>query len=124
MAVSRAQIAFAEELFAPLGVSSRRMFGGAGLYADGVMFALIDGDDEAIYLKADDALRAELAAEGCRPWIYTYPSGPRAGQAMETGYMSLPDSALDESDAACAWGRRAVAVALRAQAAKPRRTSE
>ena len=118
MAVSRAQIAFAEELFGALGVSTRRMFGGAGLYAEGVMFALIDGD-EVIYLKADDALRAELAAEGSTPWVYTYPSGPRAGQAMETGYMSLPDSALDEPDAACAWGRRALDVALRARAAKP-----
>ena len=117
MAVSRAQLAFAEELFGPLGVSSRRMFGGAGLYAEGVMFGAVM--DDVIYLKADDALRADLAAEGSEPWVYTYPSGPRAGEAMEMGYMTLPDSALDEPDAACAWGRRALDVALRANAGKP-----
>jgi DNA transformation protein len=120
MGVSASQVAFAEELFAALGVSTRRMFGGAGLYAEGVMFALID-DSEAIFLKADAALRAELAAEGSYPWVYTYPSGPKAGQSMETGYMSLPDGALDEPAAACDWGRRALAVALKAQAAKPAR---
>ena len=118
MAVSGAQLEFAEELFAALGVSTRKMFGGAGLYAEGVMFGLIDGD-EVIYLKADDALRAELAAEGSTPWIYTYPSGPRAGEAMEMGYMSLPEGALDDPQDACAWGRRAIEVALRANAARP-----
>ena len=118
MAVSRAQLAFAEELFAALGVSSRRMFGGAGLYAEGVMFGLIDGE-EVIYLKADDALRAELEAEGSRPFQYTFPSGPRAGQTVGMGYWSLPDSALDEPDAAASWGRRALEVALKANAAKP-----
>jgi DNA transformation protein len=118
MGVSASQVAFAEELFAGLGVSARRMFGGAGLYAEGVMFALID-DSEAIFLKADATLRAELAAEGAHPWVYTYPSGPKAGQAMEMGYMSLPDAALDEPAVACDWGRRALEVALKAQAAKP-----
>jgi DNA transformation protein len=121
MGVSASQVAFAEELFADLGVSTRRMFGGAGLYAQGVMFALID-ESEAIFLKADEALRAELAAEGCYPWVYTYPSGPKAGEAMETGYMSLPDAALDEPAAACVWGRRGLDVALRAAAAKRAKT--
>ena len=121
MAVSRAQLAFAEELFGPLGVSTRRMFGGAGVYAEGVMFALIDGGEEAIYLKADEALRADLEAEGSRPFLYTFPSGPRAGETVGMGYWSLPDAALDEPDAACAWGRRALDVALKAKAGKARR---
>lgn len=118
MAVSRAQLAFAEELFARLGVSSRRMFGGVGLYGEGVMFGLIDGDD-TIYLKADDTLRQELEAQGSRPFLYTFPSGPRAGQTVGMGYWSLPEAALDDPEEACAWGRRALEVALSANAAKP-----
>jgi len=118
MGVSAGQIAFAEELFAGLGARSRRMFGGAGLYAQGVMFALID-DSEAIFLKADAALAADLAAEGCAEWVYTYPSGPKAGQSATMGYWSLPDAALDDPAVACDWGRRALDVALRADAAKP-----
>ena len=44
------------ELFAQFRpVSVRRLFGGAGLYADGVMFAILSRD--VIYLKADDARR-------------------------------------------------------------------
>lgn len=53
------------ELFAGVGrVQIKRMFGGAGVYADGLMFALLAED--SIYLKADDALKAALAEEG---WI-------------------------------------------------------
>jgi DNA transformation protein and related proteins len=118
MAVSASELAFAEELFSSLGgVSAKRMFGGAGLYSQGVMFAALM--DEAIYLKADEALKRDLAAEGASPWIYTYPQGPKAGVSMEMGYMSLPESALDDPGAACAWARRAVDVALKAQTAKP-----
>ena len=75
MAVSPGQIAFAEELFAELGCRTRRMFGGAGLYAEGVMFGMID-DGELIRLKADGDLAADLEAEGSTEWVYTYPSGP------------------------------------------------
>jgi DNA transformation protein len=120
VAVSAGQIAFAEELFAELGCRARRMFGGAGLYAEGVMFAMID-DSETIRLKADANLAAELEAEGCAEWVYTYPSGPKAGQSIAMGYWSLPDAAMDEPAAAAEWGRRALAVALRAQAGKPAR---
>ena len=50
-----------DDLFAAFGkVQSRPMFGGAGLYADGLMFALDVG--EGVYLKADDALAAALEA--------------------------------------------------------------
>ncbi len=43
---------YIRELFADFGaVQIRRMFGGAGLYAEGVMFALVTGG--LIYLKAD-----------------------------------------------------------------------
>jgi DNA transformation protein len=118
--VSPGQIAFAEELFAELGCRARKMFGGAGLYAEGVMFGAID-QDEVIRLKADDALSAALAAEGSAEWVYTYPSGPKAGQAIPMGYWSLPDAALDDPAVASDWARRALAVALRAQAAKPKR---
>jgi DNA transformation protein and related proteins len=118
MAVSRSELAFAEELLCGLGdLSSKRMFGGAGLYSQGVMFAALM--DETIYLKADEALKRDLAAEGSAPWIYTYPQGPKAGVSMEMGYMSLPESAMDDPAMACAWARRAVDVALKAQAAKP-----
>ena len=120
MAVSAAQLAFAQELFEGLaGLSSRRMFGGVGLYAQGVMFRLVD--DDVIYLKTDAALRESLGAEGSRSWIFTAGKGPKAGQPQETSYWSLPEAALDDAEEARQWAERALAVALAAQANRPER---
>ncbi len=100
---------FVVELFEELGpVRVRRMFGGAGVFAGDVMFALIA--DDVIYVKADDALRSELEAEGCEPFRYTRPS---TGAQADMGYLSLPPSALDDPEEASAWGRRALDVALK-----------
>lgn len=106
---------YVHELFAGLGpVTIRRMFGGAGVFQDGMMFALLA--DDSIYLKADAALRAELLAEGSEPFLWTRPSD---GRVMDLGYAGLPSAALDDPDEACQWGRRALAVARAARAAKP-----
>jgi DNA transformation protein len=112
---------FVRELFQGLGpIHIRRMFGGAGGYADGVMFLLILSD--TIHIKVDDALRAELRAEGSGPFIWTPESGPRKGEQVEMGYWRLPESALDDPDEAVAWGRKALAVARFKAAAKPKKT--
>jgi DNA transformation protein and related proteins len=110
---------FVKELFAGLGpVQIKRMFGGAGGYADGVMFLLLA--DDAIYLKADDALKAELREEGCGPFVWEPQSGPRKGEKVDLGYWRLPDSALDDPDEAAKWGRKALAIARAKVAAKPK----
>ena len=108
---------FVLELFEGLGpVRIRRMFGAAGIYAGDVMFGLID--DETIYLKTDDALKAELAAEGSVGWVYS-----RApGKGEETSYWRLPETALDDPDEAAAWARKSLAVAeAKAAQKKPKR---
>ena len=117
MAVSAREVAFAEELFAGLGdLTVKRLFGGAGLYSEGVIFGAIM--DETVYLKAGAALIADLEVEGSTPWVYTYPSGPKAGQTIPMGYWSLPEAALDDPQEACDWARRALKVALQAKDAK------
>lgn len=109
---------FVRELFAGLGpVQVKRMFGGAGVYADGVMFALLAND--VIHLKVDDVMKAELRVEGCGPFIWTPASGPRAGEQVEMGYWRMPDSALDEPDLAAEWARKALGVAKAKAASKP-----
>lgn len=112
--------AFVAELFAGLGpIQVKRMFGGAGVYAGGVMFALLA--DETIYLKADDALKTELGAAGSGPFTWTPGTGLRAGQEIEMGYWRLPDAALDDPDEAAQWGAKALAVAKAARAKRKRR---
>ena len=108
---------FVRELFAGMGpVQIKRMFGGAGVYADGVMFALLAED--TVFLKTDAALKAELGAEGSGPFIWVPESGPRAGERVEMGYWRLPDAALDDPAEASAWGAKALQVARAAASAK------
>ncbi len=102
---------FAVELFEGMGaVKVRKMFGGAGLYLNDVMFGLID--EETIYLKTDKALAAALMAEGSAPWIYA--KNPSAKHT----YYRLPLDAMDNPDEAATWGKRAYLVA--AALKKPR----
>jgi DNA transformation protein len=108
---------YVKELFAGLGpVQIKRMFGGAGGYADGVMFLLLA--DETIHIKADEALKAELREEGSGPFEWIPQNGPRAGEKIDLGYWRLPDSALDDPDEAVAWGRKALVIARAKAAAK------
>ncbi|MBL8547480.1 MAG: TfoX/Sxy family protein [Hyphomonadaceae bacterium] len=109
---------YVKELFAGVGpIQIKRMFGGAGGYADGVMFLLL-GDD-TIHVKTDDALKAELREEGSGPFVFTPQNGPRAGEKIDLGYWRLPDSALDDPDEAAIWGRKALNVAKAKAAARP-----
>lgn len=108
---------FVRELFEGMGpVQIKRMFGGAGGYADGVMFLLIA--DDTIHLKVDDALKDELREEGCGPFVWTPQNGPRAGEQIDLGYWRLPDAALDDPEEAVRWGRKALAIAKAKAAAK------
>jgi hypothetical protein len=69
-----------EELFAPFAiVSTRRMFGGHGVYFDGLCFALSLGGD--VYLKVDAETQAAFAAADSRPFVYA-----ARGREVQVGY--------------------------------------
>jgi DNA transformation protein len=106
MAVSADYRDFVLEQLAPAGrVTSRAMFGGVGLYLDGLFFALID--DDTLYFKTDDATRARYEGAGSKPFC-PYPGQP--DQSM--GYWAVPADVLDDSEALAAWAREAMGVAL------------
>ncbi len=103
------------ELLAPLGaVRARRMFGGHGLYLDGLFIAILA--DETLYLKADAEEQAAFAAAGCQPFTYT----ARGDQRIVMAYWSAPEEAMDSPAGMAPWARRALASALRAAASKAR----
>lgn len=101
-------IAFALELLDEIeGIAVKRMFGGAGLYREGVMFALLAYG--AIWLRADPAFAADLEALGSEGRFATK-TGDRTAHLP---YWRLPDGALDDPQQAAALARRASAAALR-----------
>jgi len=104
-----------QELFAVFAaVKVRRMFGGAGLYADGVMFGLVS--DGQIYLKADAATAKAFEREGCAPFEY----GTKTGKRAVMSYWRLSDRLYDEPDELAEWARTALSVAQGSAAAKPK----
>lgn len=114
---------YVKELFAAVGpIQVKRMFGGAGGYADGVMFLLLGND--TIHIKTDDALKAELRAEGSGPFEWTPQNGPRKGETIDLGYWRLPDSALDDPDEAAVWGRKALKIAKAKAAGNPKKAAK
>ena len=101
------------EHFAGLGpIEIKRMFGGAGVYANGLIFALLD--DGVVWLKADETNAPLLMEAGARQ--FTYPS--KDGEAMSMAYWSMPEAAMDDQDEAVAWARQSIDAALRKAAAK------
>ena len=101
------------EHLAGLGpIEIKPMFGGASVYADGLIFALLD--DGVIWMKADDGNQPALEAAGARQISYT----AKDGRVMLMPYWSLPDSAVDDPDEAVAWARSSLEAARRKAALK------
>ena len=97
-------------------VAVRRMFGGAGIYADGVMFALVA--DDTLYLKADETTKQAFEAEGLAPFGYQ-----GGGRTITLPYWRAPERLFDDPDEMTDWARAALDVARRAAAKKPKRAS-
>lgn len=115
MAASAEFIEFLKEQMAGFGpVTHKRMFGGAGLYRDGLIFALVV--DEALYLKTDAENRNQFETEKLAPFVYATKNGDKAVMS----YWRAPERCLDDRDDMAEWCRIAWGATLRAAAQKPR----
>jgi DNA transformation protein len=104
---------YIQELFAAFGpVSVRRMFGGAGVWADGLMIAIVN--DGAIFLKTDAESSAAFAREGCKPFAYT----KKDGEHRLTSYWRVTDRLYDDPEELAVWARAALRVAQTKHASK------
>jgi DNA transformation protein and related proteins len=101
------------ELLEPLGlIRPRAMFGGWGLFCDGVMMGLILR--ERLYLKTDETTRPAFQAAGGEPFVY---DGGK-GAPVTLSYWTPPSEAEDDAHALLPWARRALEAALRTAAQK------
>ncbi|MDG2087826.1 MAG: TfoX/Sxy family protein [Arenicellaceae bacterium] len=86
--------------FAELGqTNTRHMFGGHGLYYDGIMFGLVA--DDQFYLKVDDTNRADFEALGLTTFEYN-----KNGKVMTMSYCHAPEEIYDYPEVAAVWARK------------------
>lgn len=96
-----------------LDIRARSMFGGVGIYAGDLFFALIA--DDTLYFKVDDSNRLLFEARGLGPFR---PGGP-TGEVMQ--YYEVPEDVLEDPEALRPWADAAIEVARRKRRFKPRR---
>jgi DNA transformation protein len=116
--VTEGFIEFVADQLAGCGtITPKRMFGGVGLYAGDVFFAVLAGD--LLYLKVDDSNRGDFEAAGAGPFK---PYG-EAGETMQ--YYEVPVAVLEDADELARWARKAIRVAeLKRTREKPGRAGK
>jgi DNA transformation protein and related proteins len=117
MSIDEGLYAWIDEALEPLGrVSMRKMMGGATLYLDGVIFAILD--DGELWLKADAETDAIWDAEGCERFSVTF----KDGRVDVMNYRRAPSDVYDDPEALKRWVRLAVEAGARGNAKrKPRK---
>ncbi|MBC2773302.1 TfoX/Sxy family protein [Rhizobium sp. AQ_MP] len=100
-----------EDMFESVGpVTIRRMFGGKGIYARGIIFAVeLRGE---LMFKGDDESAPLLEEAGARRWHYE----GKSGKPVAMPYWTIPDEALDDPDLMAKWARIALDAAIRVTA--------
>jgi DNA transformation protein len=91
-----------DQLAALPALSTRRMFGGIGIYSDALFFALID--DDVLFFKVDDSNRDDYVSRGMKAFM------PFPGQPS-LGYFQVPPDVIEETEELARWARRSVEVA-------------
>ncbi|MBU0480706.1 MAG: TfoX/Sxy family protein [Proteobacteria bacterium] len=92
-------------------VSAQAMFGGYGIFLDGLMFALIA--DSVLYLKVDKETEDEFKAMGLEPFTYNM-----KGKEVKMSYYQAPEATLEDGEEMKSWATKAYSSALRAAAKK------
>lgn len=106
MAVSEEFVDYVVEQLSRWGeVSVRRMFGGAGLYREGTMFAVVAED--VAYLKVDDSNRDDFLRAGSAPFE-PYPD--KIKTTIRT-YFEIPADVLEDPVELAQWAQRSWVIA-------------
>lgn len=114
MSFDQGLVEWVTEALEPMGrVTMRRMMGGATLYLDGTVFAIVT--DDGLWLKADAQSDALWDDAGCPRFSYQ-----RDGEVATMNYRRAPDEVYDDADEMRRWADPAVAAGLRAPKKKPK----
>lgn len=94
------------------GVSARNMFGGAGIYYEGVFFGLTAYD--RFYLRVDDKTRPKFIDAGMSCF------SPHADVKMQN-YFEVPEHIMRRAEELCQWASEAFDIAKAAKKLKPKK---
>ncbi|WP_022684848.1 TfoX/Sxy family protein [Sphingomonas phyllosphaerae] len=108
----------AEGLAADGAVTHRRMMGGATLYLDGIVFAIVDGDG-SLWFKGDAESDATWDAAGCAR--FTYERGD--GRVASMNYRRAPEDCYDDVETLREWALLGAAAGRRAPAKRRKKPS-
>ncbi len=97
---------FLHEVFADFGpIKSRKMFGGYGIYYEGIMIGLIA--DDMLYLKTDKTTEKKFIDKGLKPFKYD-----KGNKIVKMSYYLAPEEIYDDPEDAVYWARLAYQAAL------------
>lgn len=97
------------------GVTSKSMFGGFGLYKDGVVFGIIAENE--LYFKVDDSNRADYESHGMKPFTYQMPGG----KMYSMSYYQVPEDVREQKYEISRWVKKSVAVSGASKRKKARK---
>jgi DNA transformation protein len=105
--------AWVQEAMEPAGaVTMRKMMGGATLYLDGIIFAILV--DDGIWLKSDSEADSLWDAEGCEKFRVTF----KDGKVDVMNYRRAPQDVYDDPEALQRWAALAIEAGARGAAKK------
>ena len=92
-------------------VSAKFMFGGYGIFLEGLMFGLIA--DSVLYLKGDKETENEFRAKGLEKFTYI-----KKGKEFKMSYYQAPEEVLEDEEVMHSWAAKAYNAALRSASKK------
>lgn len=114
MAVNKDYLDYVTEQLSEFGeIMIKKMFGGAGLYFDGLIFGLVTAKD-VFCLKVDETNRADYEERGMTPFGAT-----ETKKGMP--YWEVPVEILEDRTELAAWAMKAFEVSVKASKKKKRK---
>ena len=105
-------VSYVVDLMQSIGpVNAKSMFGGFGIFLNGIMFGLIA--DSVLYLKVDKETESDFKKLGLDPFLYI-----KKGKEIKMSYFQAPEGVMDDEEEMNLWATKAYNAALRAASKK------
>ncbi|MEA3277898.1 MAG: TfoX/Sxy family protein [Pseudomonadota bacterium] len=108
-------VSYVVDLMQSVGpVHAKGMFGGHGIYLEGLMFGLVANG--VLYLKVDKETESEFKDRGLEAFAFS-----KKGKEFKMSYYEAPEETLENSEEMSLWANKAYGAALRAASRKEKK---